>query len=700
MNTGVRILQAATTANLASQSSTQNVSADDSFVGILNAVSEEQVSVRSVVGDAAKEEAGQDSASRGTGKQAEAPPVQKSGSSREFSSRALYVISDVRVQPAATVPTPAPQPLVQNAPAADSLVVLLNAVSKQPDSAHLDAGHAAKGQADQSSVSRGVGKQVGEQAPPVQNNEGSRASALPSRDHRAKSFVDETSGDQGNLHPLTSQLSSVVIGLNSSSTLYGSRFQAPTVSAVPSAVISTPPIAPPIIWSTRAFYVPIAGLSHLPSPGERLISPGTQTQTDYRVANGKSSDQAVPQLPAFHESGSTIDATAIVPPIQGNAPDVVQSPVQENDQSSKDGSSAASAGAANGHVSMVARDLSHLQVSQAPSNAAAQERTPSTQDPLASAAPPDPTASSDSTAPVALNVLTDLAAGPVESAAGTILQQSMALPISSAIPNKQSGIELASSITQRADSDAIKSRNSDLASTANSGSSKASGDAALSSDIPTHTSQGAQTDPSPNAMSTSRVQDVDASHPQAQPAVSHVVSHESTIAPRIADTPAEASQLSPRREAGPSIESDTVEAMATSGINAAKLIQTMSESEMRVGLSSSTFGDISIRTSISNHQMLAQISLDHSELSQAISSHVSSVQTKLGDEYGLRASIEVNNLASPHSGEPGHPSRREKATPDGSLPAQTVTYSGEEGSNLSQEGIVSAGNETRLDIRA
>jgi hypothetical protein len=140
--------------------------------------------------------------------------------------------------------------------------------------------------------------------------------------------------------------------------------------------------------------------------------------------------------------------------------------------------------------------------------------------------------------------------------------------------------------------------------------------------------------------------------------------------------------------------------MATSGINAAKLIQTMSESEMRVGLSSSTFGDISIRTSISNHQMLAQISLDHSELSQAISSHVSSVQTKLGDEYGLRASIEVNNLASPHSGEPGHPSRREKATPDGSLPAQTVTYSGEEGSNLSQEGIVSAGNETRLDIRA
>jgi hypothetical protein len=201
-------------------------------------------------------------------------------------------------------------------------------------------------------------------------------------------------------------------------------------------------------------------------------------------------------------------------------------------------------------------------------------------------------------------------------------------------------------------------------------------------------------------MSTSRAQDIDASHSQAQPAGSQVVSHEAAIAPRIADTPADASQLSPRREVAPSIESDTVEATATSGISAAKLIQTMNESEMRVGLNSSAFGDISIRTSISNHQMLAQITLDHSELSQEISSHVSSAQAKLGDEYGLRASIEVNNLASPHSGESGHPSQREKGTPDGLLPAQTVSQPGEEGSSLSQEAIVGNGNDTRLDIRA
>ena len=35
---------------------------------------------------------------------------------------------------------------------------------------------------------------------------------------------------------------------------------------------------------------------------------------------------------------------------------------------------------------------------------------------------------------------------------------------------------------------------------------------------------------------------------------------------------------------------------------------------MRVGMHSTEFGDISIRTTLSQQQMLAQISLDHSDL--------------------------------------------------------------------------------------
>jgi len=73
---------------------------------------------------------------------------------------------------------------------------------------------------------------------------------------------------------------------------------------------------------------------------------------------------------------------------------------------------------------------------------------------------------------------------------------------------------------------------------------------------------------------------------------------------------------------------------AAAGINSARLIQTMSESEMRVGMHSAEFGDISIRTSVSQQQLTAQISVDHSELGSAISAHLPSLQSKLGSEFG------------------------------------------------------------------
>ncbi len=95
------------------------------------------------------------------------------------------------------------------------------------------------------------------------------------------------------------------------------------------------------------------------------------------------------------------------------------------------------------------------------------------------------------------------------------------------------------------------------------------------------------------------------------------------------------------RDSIPSEKSDILVAMPS--INAAKMIQTMSESEMRVGMYSNEFGTISIRTSVSQQQMFAQISLDHSDLSHVLTSQLSALQAKIGDEHGLRASIEVNN---------------------------------------------------------
>ena len=96
------------------------------------------------------------------------------------------------------------------------------------------------------------------------------------------------------------------------------------------------------------------------------------------------------------------------------------------------------------------------------------------------------------------------------------------------------------------------------------------------------------------------------------------------------------------------------------GINTARLIQSMSESEMCVGMHSVEFGEISVRTSVSQQQMLAQISTEHVDLGAAISAHIPSIQEKLGNDYGLHASIQVNQGGASFSNERGRSSQREQ----------------------------------------
>jgi hypothetical protein len=129
-------------------------------------------------------------------------------------------------------------------------------------------------------------------------------------------------------------------------------------------------------------------------------------------------------------------------------------------------------------------------------------------------------------------------------------------------------------------------------------------------------------------------------------------------------------------------------------------MQTMSESEMHIGMNSTEFGEISIRTSIAQQQMVAQISLDHSDLSQAISAHVSTMQTKLGEDYGLNASIQVHNLGSSLSGEPGQSSQREQKAFAGSAQAPSSSLPQSEETSLSLAALATSGSEDRLDIRA
>ena len=95
------------------------------------------------------------------------------------------------------------------------------------------------------------------------------------------------------------------------------------------------------------------------------------------------------------------------------------------------------------------------------------------------------------------------------------------------------------------------------------------------------------------------------------------------------------------------------ETRASGGINTAQLIQTMSQTEMHVGLRSAEFGEISIRTALSQQQMIAQISVDHSDLGRAIAAATPGLQTRLGHDFGVNASIQVNQTGASSSGERG-----------------------------------------------
>jgi len=138
---------------------------------------------------------------------------------------------------------------------------------------------------------------------------------------------------------------------------------------------------------------------------------------------------------------------------------------------------------------------------------------------------------------------------------------------------------------------------------------------------------------------------------------------------------------------------------AGAGVSTARLIQTMSESEMRVGMRSAEFGDISIRTSVSQQQLTAQISVDHSELGSAISAHLPSLESKLGSDFGLRAAIEVNHLGGSVSGGNGQSSQQNHKMTSQSVPADSSALQADS-DWTPLPGQLHEVEGSRLDIRA
>lgn len=77
-------------------------------------------------------------------------------------------------------------------------------------------------------------------------------------------------------------------------------------------------------------------------------------------------------------------------------------------------------------------------------------------------------------------------------------------------------------------------------------------------------------------------------------------------------------------------------------INSAKLIQTMGQSEMRVGMRSTEFGNISISTSSTKDAITAQISLDHGELAKALAAHLPEIQARMGANQPVDVRIDMH----------------------------------------------------------
>jgi hypothetical protein len=296
-------------------------------------------------------------------------------------------------------------------------------------------------------------------------------------------------------------------------------------------------------------------------------------------------------------------------------------------------------------------------------------------------------------------------------AAEAIFAFPVALPMAAAPSKGENTLQPAKGSVEKATPGASNSRNPIVANNGNAETGKTSDRVSGSSAMPhgaqnsPQSPQATQTDPSHTTVTSPRATNSDVPQAQTQaPAQTQSTpvpaAFAAEAAHRASDIAETAGRFSEQLGVPAPMRSNGGEAVTTSSVNTAKLMQTLGESEMHVGMRSSEFGDISIRTSINQQQMVTRISLDHSDLSQAISAHVSTLQTKLGENFGLNASIEVHNLASSHSGEPGQSSQREQGALNQSAQAGGAQFVPEEESGITMEAPANAGNGNRLDIRA
>ncbi len=287
----------------------------------------------------------------------------------------------------------------------------------------------------------------------------------------------------------------------------------------------------------------------------------------------------------------------------------------------------------------------------------------------------------------------DIKVAPEISLAMEIALANPVIPSSEPIP-QQNSIKLSESTNQGSTSTA----NADVAVAKTQAKGGSVGPvSALSRSAQSSQISAQQTKTDLSQLSAVTTKTADVVVPQAQFAIPGSPAHETAFS---ANSDSGAGVHRTEESGGlPQNHLDGAETAGSAGVNAARVIQTLSESEMHVGMRSVEFGDISIRTSISQQQLVAQITVDHRDLGNAISSHISLAQAKLGNDLGIHASIEVNQSGASSSGEKQNP--QEQAQRQSSRSLTSPGGPGESDPSRAVPMLVSASNDAyRLDIRA
>jgi hypothetical protein len=136
-------------------------------------------------------------------------------------------------------------------------------------------------------------------------------------------------------------------------------------------------------------------------------------------------------------------------------------------------------------------------------------------------------------------------------------------------------------------------------------------------------------------------------------------------------------------------------------INTAKLIQSMGQSEMRVGMRSNEFGNISINTSTSKDLISAQISLDHGELAKALAAQLPEMQARLGSNQAMDVRIDMSGAGTSGSMSNGSADQSRDDRQQPGYSAQSYASSSAVDRQISPAAAATGygGINARLDIR-